>query len=84
MSDIDCPRARTDMTPCVARDGATATSDDRGAYPTCVGCDADPRELLHDLGERYAPARGYRQTVDRDACADRLREMVAAYVESKP
>jgi hypothetical protein len=31
---IDCPRAKSDMTPCVLRDGELA-ADDRGC---CVGC----------------------------------------------
>jgi hypothetical protein len=42
---IGCPRARTDMTPCVARDGRLACADDG----LCVGCDADPAALLVDL-----------------------------------
>src|SRR5438477_2388739 len=31
---VDCPRAKSDMTPCVLRDGELA-ADDRGC---CVGC----------------------------------------------
>jgi hypothetical protein len=42
---VGCPRAKTDMTPCVARDGHAA-SDDNGA---CVGCDAHPADLLTEL-----------------------------------
>jgi hypothetical protein len=42
---IGCPRAKSDMTPCVARDGRLACADD-GA---CVGCGADPAVLLTDL-----------------------------------
>jgi hypothetical protein len=42
---IGCPRARTDMTPCVARDGAVAVADNR----LCVGCAADPANLLRNL-----------------------------------
>jgi hypothetical protein len=42
---IGCPRARTDMSACVARDGSTATLDDA----TCAGCRADPADLLRDL-----------------------------------
>lgn len=42
---IGCPRAKTDMTPCVARDGGLAADDDG----MCVGCRADPAELLTAL-----------------------------------
>jgi hypothetical protein len=42
---VGCPRAKTDMTPCVARDGKTAVTDD-GA---CVGCGKHPADLLTAL-----------------------------------
>jgi hypothetical protein len=42
MSEVDCPRAKTWMTPCIARDGHLALSDDDWV---CVGCSAKPREL---------------------------------------
>lgn len=41
---IGCPRARSDMTPCVARDGSSAMADE-----TCIGCDEKPADLLRDL-----------------------------------
>jgi len=82
---IDCPYARSFMTPCIARDGRLALDD--GDFPRrereCVGCGHDPRALIHDLGERYAPARRYRQTHDRGHCADLLRQLVAEYVETE-
>jgi len=83
--DIDCPRAKTWMTPCVARDGHLAIDDPaaRGGG-VCVGCGSDPRELLVDLAERYEPARRYLQTHDRATCADTLTRLVAEYVEVKP
>jgi hypothetical protein len=80
-NEVDCPRAKTWMTPCVARDGQTAIDDPHATTPVCVGCGAEPRALLLDLSERYEPARRYRQTHDPRACADRLTELVAAYVE---
>ena len=43
---IGCPRAKTDMTPCAARDGDTACYDTAGE---CVGCDQHPANLLRDL-----------------------------------
>lgn len=42
---VGCPRARTDMTPCVGRDGRDACRDDG----RCVGCGADPVRLLRAL-----------------------------------
>lgn len=44
-SHVGCPRAQTDMTPCVARDGEPAL-DDGGE---CVGCGRRPVELLVEL-----------------------------------
>jgi hypothetical protein len=44
-SHVGCPRAHTDMTPCVARDGKHA-ADDGGA---CVGCGKHPADLLTAL-----------------------------------
>ena len=42
---VGCPRAKSDMTPCVARDGRTAEADDR----CCVGCGENPADLLTAL-----------------------------------
>lgn len=42
---VGCPRAKSDMTPCVARDGATA-ADDNGE---CVGCGHHAADLLTEL-----------------------------------
>ncbi len=44
-SYVGCPRAQTDMTPCVARDGRLACADDG----LCVGCGHHPADLLEDL-----------------------------------
>lgn len=44
---IGCPRAWSDMTPCVARDGSTAC-DDSGL---CVGCGVVPADALQELVE---------------------------------
>jgi len=41
--ELLCPREKSDMTPCVARDGDLATTDDG----KCVGCGADIIELLN-------------------------------------
>ena len=42
---VGCPRAKSDMTPCVARDGELAQDEDG----LCVGCDQKPAELLKAL-----------------------------------
>lgn len=86
---IDCPRAKTWMTPCVARDGANAVADDG----VCVGCGAKPDDLLADLAERHEPARRYLESRHQShgpgqgktqhRVADRLASMVAAYVDEK-
>jgi hypothetical protein len=75
--EINCPRAKTWMTPCIARDGHTALDGAR-----CVGCGTKAVQALKDLSERYEPARRYLQTKDPDTAADRLTEMVVAYVGS--
>lgn len=41
-AELKCPRETSDMTPCVARDGATAKSDDG----KCVGCGLSVLDLL--------------------------------------
>jgi hypothetical protein len=52
---VGCPRAKSDMTPCVARDGETAV-DDGGE---CVGCGERPAKLLAEL-VRAATGEGTR------------------------
>ena len=54
---IGCPRAKTDMTPCVARDGLLATftkytlsaGNATESNEACVGCGAYPADLLQEL-----------------------------------
>jgi hypothetical protein len=45
LEHVGCPRAASDMTPCIARDGDLAL-DDSGV---CVGCGERPATLLADL-----------------------------------
>jgi hypothetical protein len=47
--EVDCPRAKTSMTPCVARDGKSACADDG----VCVGCGYHPANLLKELVIKY-------------------------------
>lgn len=42
---VGCPRAKSDMSPCAARDGQLACADSG----VCVSCGQHPAELLRDL-----------------------------------
>lgn len=84
---VGCPRARTDMTPCVARDGELALDDARSPDPACVGCGQDPRALLLELSEEYQPAQRYRQTRSKNHAANTLQRLVreaTAFVVKHP
>lgn len=83
---IDCPRAKSWMTPCIARDGHLAVADDG----KCVGCRLGERlypfEALSALSERMGrrmDPRAYRGRKGRDMAADAYRDLVAEYVEQK-
>ena len=76
MSEIDCPRAKSWMTPCIARDGRTALADDG----MCVGCGHEPYTLLLDLATRYSPAGDVRAKNAAEA-ADALQLHVKGYVD---
>lgn len=52
MSEIDCPRAKSPMTPCVLRDGDLAVADDG----LCVGCGIRPYEELARLAQKMGRA----------------------------
>lgn len=84
--DVDCPRAKTWMTPCIARDGQLALADDG----QCVGCTRGPRiypfEELRRLSEQLGRAvdgKLYAGRAGRDRAADDLRDLVAEYLENK-
>ena len=85
---IDCPRAKTFMTPCIARDGHLALTDP--PEEVCVGCgiQAGPAlgELMPKLSEQdkeltVAEVRMFTGTVTHAELADVLRSAVARYVE---
>lgn len=42
--EIECPRAKSSMTPCVGRDGSSAVCEILGE-PACVGCEWTVDEL---------------------------------------
>src|SRR5690554_3660547 len=48
-SKIVCPREKSAMTPCVARDGKLACADDG----VCVGCGEHPADLLAEIVPKY-------------------------------
>ena len=58
---IGCPRAKTDMTPCAARDGATATD----VEDYCVGCGQNSAELLKWLVKELVDKKGIFQATGK-------------------
>lgn len=48
--ELACPRERSDMTPCIVRDGQLAVAD--GAVEVCVGCGAKAQDLLDEESTR--------------------------------
>lgn len=72
---VGCPWARSDMTPCVARDGHLAITDPPRIV--CVGCGNTLRYLLADLADDLPLARDLPETLgDPDSDADRFRRLV--------
>jgi len=41
----ECPYAKTDMTPCVLKDGAMCFAVGDNDEPICVGCERSPEAL---------------------------------------
>lgn len=76
---VGCPFAKSDMTPCIARDGRIALAGD--PPEVCVGCGHDPGFLLSDLADDYEPAREYAHIGDPQIGADRFAELVRAATE---
>jgi len=79
---VGCPRAKSDMTPCIARDGHLALAGDPPA--DCVGCGQAPGPLLRQLSGVYPPARDRAEgtaAADPETCADLLTELVREATE---
>ena len=74
---VGCPFARSDMSPCVARDGRLALDDDM----TCRGCGIGPEELAGELAEAYDPARALLITGDPVTLADEFAGSVREATE---
>jgi len=45
MPTAQCPYAKSDMTPCVLKDGANCFAMDSRDEPICVGCERSPKTL---------------------------------------
>lgn len=43
---LECPRQKSDMTPCIAHDGGMCVVLTSRREPICVGCEADVVPLL--------------------------------------
>lgn len=71
---VGCPRAKSDMTPCVARDGQLALSPDSvDPLADCVFCMAHPAVLLIELAREVKRP----EWIMRDGhVADLLRDLV--------
>jgi hypothetical protein len=76
---VGCPFARSDMSPCIARDGRLALD----AGDLCAGCANSPGYLAEDLAEAYDPARDLLLTGDPVTLADEFAEMVREATEPR-
>lgn len=72
---VGCPWAKSDMTPCIARDGHLAQAPSRKG-PQCAGCGNTLAYLYRDLASDYKPARGIPVISDPDSDATRFRNIV--------
>lgn len=77
---VGCPYARSDMSPCVARDGRLALSS--GLTVVCVGCGNTPEYLIGDLADDYEPAEALQASAGEPlGAADEFAEMVREATE---
>jgi hypothetical protein len=76
---VGCPYARSDMSPCIARDARLALDEDM----LCRGCALGPEELAGELAEAYDPARDLLLTGDPVTLADELAVMVREATEPR-
>ena len=73
---VGCPRARTDMTPCIARDGRVALDDTQ----VCVGCGVNPWDALVEIKEAQKLSPPARDT-GPGHFADQLQKIVRRVTE---
>lgn len=79
LDHVGCPWARSDMSPCIARDGRLALSS--GARQVCVGCGHTPEHQIEDLAEEYEKARILLAVLDPRNAADEFAAMVREATE---
>lgn len=79
LAHVGCPWAKSDMSPCVARDGRLALSS--GAEQVCVHCVNTPEYLVQDLAGYYDPARELLARGDPVTLADDFAVMVREMTE---
>jgi hypothetical protein len=78
---VGCPRARSDMTPCIARDGCSSLADDQTCVSddqTCVYCNLTPRSLLNALKQAGVDVD---IRPNPNGAADQLRDVVRRVTE---
>lgn len=51
--ELHCPRSKSSMTPCAARDGSLAQTRDEDGEAICVGCECQIRILLMHEKEKH-------------------------------
>jgi uncharacterized protein YhfF len=49
---LECPREKSEMTPCLARDGRLVVVLDASDHPICVGCETSLERLIDQERER--------------------------------
>ncbi len=52
---VNCGYAKSDMTPCVLRDGDVCYAEDISGRPICVGCERTPKMLNRPWPEGWEP-----------------------------
>jgi hypothetical protein len=79
---IGCPRASSDMTPCVARDGHLAMTDwdDLDNMIACVGCGITPWEALVEI-KKAAGLTPPSASMGPNHYADQLQKVVRRVTE---
>jgi hypothetical protein len=75
---VGCPWAASSESPCAARDGRLALTDEPRVV--CVGCGNSLAFLIRDLADDYEPA-GQDHPADAPGAADWFRDQVRAATE---
>ena len=67
MSEPTCPYAKSNMTPCVLRDGDICYAVSPAGNPICVGCERSPASLGRE------PPKDWDKTLREDQARHRRR-----------